>query len=961
MSFRLRLTLLYSGLLAAALVLFSLLLYGVLQWTFVRAVDNTLADVADRAAHYYQQTGRLPQLESLGDRSTFVMIRVEDAPLVSSGNFTGLFPLPEAARNGQPVFSSEAASSGEHYRLLTWPVPVRNSYLYVQVAQTLFLLDATESQLIFPVGVGMTLFLGLGALGAWFLAGRALRPINSVATAARAIGESADLSLRVPYQGPEDELGVLVRTFNDMLAQLNALYGRLAASVDAQQRFVADASHELRTPLTIIRGNIDYLQRAGQLDREALADMSSEAERMTRLIEELLTMARADAGQAPDVQPVALGPLVADVCRTAQALPHEMEFRQELPEALSRVMVLGNSEWLSRALLILIDNAFKYTPSGSVTVRAGRQGEGVVVQVQDTGIGIAREDVPHIFERFYRADRARGRGGAGLGLAIARWVAGAHGGKLTADSEPGKGSTFNLWLPLYRGRLPRKILRLFSDTFQPEFSVLLHAEAMSFAKQFLRREPTMPYDDEREHLGGQEHIEPSADTSRQAAPTPAPARAQEPAPAQEPADPMMELPEIPAAGQAEPAFPAQAAEAPTRKSASGWKLFAAGLALVAVGAGVGSVTTLGLSSRIQRSMLPIGYTGAISTPRTVAAQSTPEGGTSVIPGIYQRVSPSVVAINVVAQRGQRQGQATGTGFVVDGRGYIMTNAHVVDGATEIQVKFVDGTVLDAKLVGADKYQDMAVIKVDPGNRGMIAAALGDSDKVQVGELAVAIGTPFEQEFTVTAGIVSALNREVQEGASAFKIKGAIQTDAAINPGNSGGPLINDSGEVIGINTLIDTGNTGINGNIGIGFALPINAAKAILPKLISGEKVQYAWMGVGLGELTPDVAQQIGTDAKEGAVIGDVYPNSPAEAAGIKGMAVNRRQQPVAADVVTAIDGQPVKTASDLVNIVGGRKIGDKLALTVARGKERLTLTVTLAARPDNLDQLQPQQQPIQP
>ncbi|MDB4893979.1 MAG: two-component sensor histidine kinase [Firmicutes bacterium] len=457
MSFRLRLTLLYSGLFAAALLLFSLLLYGVLHWTFVQAVDNTLANVSDKVTNYYQGTGRLPPLESLGDRSTFVMIRVEDAPLVSSGNFTGLFPLPQAARNGQSVFTIEVASSGERYRLLTRPLPARNGNLYVQVAQTLFLLDATESRLIVPVGTGMLLFLVLGALGAWWLAGRALRPINNVATAARAIGESADLSLRVPYEGPEDELGVLVRTFNDMLEQLNGLYGRLAASVDAQQRFVADASHELRTPLTIIRGNIDYLQRAGRLDPEAMADMSSEAEHMTRLIEELLTMARADAGQAPEVQPVPLGPLVAEVCRKAQALPHEVEFHQELPDALSRVVVLGNAEWLSRALLILIDNAFKYTPSGSVTVRAGRQGEGVAVQVRDTGIGIAREDVPHIFERFYRADRARGRGGAGLGLAIARWVAGMHGGRLTADSEPGKGSTFNLWLPLYRGEQPPEI------------------------------------------------------------------------------------------------------------------------------------------------------------------------------------------------------------------------------------------------------------------------------------------------------------------------------------------------------------------------------------------------------------------------------------------------------------------------------------------------------------------------
>jgi signal transduction histidine kinase len=223
--------------------------------------------------------------------------------------------------------------------------------------------------------------------------------------------------------------------------------------MDAQQRFVADASHELRTPLTIIRGNIDYLQKVQELDPEALGDMKSEAERMSRMVDELLTMARADAGQKPDLTPMPLGPLVAEACRKAQALPHEVDFHSELPEALNRIAVQANGEWLMRALIILIDNAFKYTPSGSVTVRAGRQGDGVVVQVQDTGIGIAREDLPHVFERFYRADRARARGGAGLGLAIAQWVAGIHGGKLAVESELGKGSTFSFWLPIFRGEI----------------------------------------------------------------------------------------------------------------------------------------------------------------------------------------------------------------------------------------------------------------------------------------------------------------------------------------------------------------------------------------------------------------------------------------------------------------------------------------------------------------------------
>ena len=171
---------------------------------------------------------------------------------------------------------------------------------------------------------------------------------------------------------------------------------------------------------------------------------------MSRLVEELLTTARSDAGQAPPLEPVQLGPLVAESCRKAQGLPRDADFKVELPDALDRITVQGNAEWLMRAFLILIDNAFKYTPSGLITVRAGRQGDGVVIQVTDTGVGIPQEDLPYIFERFYRADRARGRGGTGLGLAIARWVAGTHGGKLTVESQVGQGSTFSFWLPVQR-------------------------------------------------------------------------------------------------------------------------------------------------------------------------------------------------------------------------------------------------------------------------------------------------------------------------------------------------------------------------------------------------------------------------------------------------------------------------------------------------------------------------------
>ncbi|HYG60240.1 MAG TPA: HAMP domain-containing sensor histidine kinase [Symbiobacteriaceae bacterium] len=451
MSIRLRLTLLYTGLTAVALVLFSFLLYGVLRWTFIQTVDEHLKEVAGEVARYFQTNSALPPLDTPFDQTTFIMVRsAGDQFMVTSGNFRGSFQLPEQARSGQDVFVHDVDARGASYRLYTLPILHADGrpLFYVQVAHSLQLLDLVSDRLRLPLYAGTILMLGLAAMGAWWVALRAIEPIDKVARAAVAIGESADLSMRVPHHGPDDEVGQLVDTFNDMLEQLQGLYCRLAASVDAQQRFVADASHELRTPLTIIRGNIDYLQRARALDPEALADMASEAERMSRMVEELLTMARADAGQTPDLQPLILGPLVTEACRKAQALPHQAEFRLELPEVLNRITVDGHSEWLTRIILILIDNAFKYTAQGTVTVRVGRQNDGVVIQVQDTGIGIAREDLPHVFERFYRADRARARGGTGLGLAIARWAAGIHGGKLSVESDLGKGSTFSLWLPI---------------------------------------------------------------------------------------------------------------------------------------------------------------------------------------------------------------------------------------------------------------------------------------------------------------------------------------------------------------------------------------------------------------------------------------------------------------------------------------------------------------------------------
>jgi S1-C subfamily serine protease len=388
---------------------------------------------------------------------------------------------------------------------------------------------------------------------------------------------------------------------------------------------------------------------------------------------------------------------------------------------------------------------------------------------------------------------------------------------------------------------------------------------------------------------------------------------------------------------------------PPKKSGSGWKLFAAAVALVAMGAGVGSATTWALGKQFEKNSLPIGYVQPSSLQK-VSAVTGSEAAASVVPGIWQRLSPSVVRIDTTTTRGPYRGAGTGSGFVVDPAGYIMTNRHVIEGATSIKVKFVDGTVLDGKVVGSDQYKDVAIVKVDPGTRTLIAAPLGDSSKVQVGELAVAIGSPFGQEFTVTAGIISAVNRTLNETNSdnpIYAIPGGLQTDAAINPGNSGGPLLNAAGEVIGINTLIETGDTGVSGNMGIGFAVPINLAKDLMPNLMAGKSTAPAYLGVSMQDMSAAIAKQLGVDYKDGAVITQIASGTPAEKAGLQEPV--RMGKVTTADVIVAVDGKAMKSTTDVQAAIAAHKPGDKITITVMRGAEKVDVTATLDARPDDL------------
>jgi serine protease Do len=269
----------------------------------------------------------------------------------------------------------------------------------------------------------------------------------------------------------------------------------------------------------------------------------------------------------------------------------------------------------------------------------------------------------------------------------------------------------------------------------------------------------------------------------------------------------------------------------------------------------------------------------------------------------------------------------GSGFIVRPDGYIVTNNHVVDGATEITVKLSGNRHFTAKVVGRDPKTDLALLKIDAQN--LPSVAFGDSDKLQVGEPVMAIGNPFGLEGTVTTGIVSAKGRVIGEG----PYDDFIQTDASINPGNSGGPLVNQAGQVVGIDTAIVSQS---GGSVGIGFAIPINEAKTILPQLEAKGQVTRGWLGVSVQPMTAELAKAFKLEPGQGALVADVMPNSPAAKAGLK-----------TGDVITEYDGHTIAKAGDLPRLVGGTPVGQSAKVRVLRDGKPLTVTAQIATLPE--------------
>jgi S1-C subfamily serine protease len=297
-----------------------------------------------------------------------------------------------------------------------------------------------------------------------------------------------------------------------------------------------------------------------------------------------------------------------------------------------------------------------------------------------------------------------------------------------------------------------------------------------------------------------------------------------------------------------------------------------------------------------------------------------------------------------------EGTATGSGFVVDRDGTILTNAHVVSGAENVTVSFTeDGDAVDAEVKGVDASTDLAVLKVDPDDvENLTRIPLGDSSKVAVGDPVVAIGNPYGLQRTVTTGIVSALQREIT-APNGFRINDVIQTDASINPGNSGGPLLDANGRVIGINSQIATGGTS-QGSVGIGFAVPINTAKKLLPELRKGGDVEHAYLGVTMADVDEDVARELDLPVDQGALIQEVAPDGPAADAGLRG-ASGAVGSAVAAggDLIVEVDGEEVENADDVAAAIEDDKPGDTIEVEYYRGDDLKTARVELGERPDQV------------
>ncbi len=398
----------------------------------------------------------------------------------------------------------------------------------------------------------------------------------------------------------------------------------------------------------------------------------------------------------------------------------------------------------------------------------------------------------------------------------------------------------------------------------------------------------------------------------------------EPATPEAPETPMIHDPVAPVTpfplSSAAPSFPHR----PARSMATA--MLAAGLVIGSIGGGA-------IGATLARHSTSPAFTPTTFATATAAAAPAPSAGSYA--AIYQQVAPGVVTISTqIGTRASSFGQAEGSGLVVDKHGDILTNAHVVANATQIQVTFSDGHTAVGTVKGVSQSDDLAVVKVSVSADQLHPLTVGNSDTVQVGETALAIGTPFGLSGSFTAGIISGLNRSTT-APNGRALTGMIQTDAPINPGNSGGALLDAKGHLIGINDSIQSP---VEGNVGIGFAIPINRAQKLLPSLETGAAIQHPWLGISGETITTGTASQLGLSEKSGVLVVSVVAGAPASKAGLKGDGTASTND----DIITAIDGHAVPTIESLTQYLDTKSVGDVVTLSVTRGSQHLSIKVTL-------------------
>lgn len=452
-SIRVRLTLWYVALLAVILLAFSAFLYVSLSQSLHAEVERTLTAQARQIAATLDLENGQPSLnegaDGLPDGTIVALYDATGTRLIVGNTRQPLPALSDAlaqAIRGQQSFSTVRLSDGAEWRVLVMPVVENGRTVAVlQVARSERDVEGTLGQLVALMAVAIPLILLLASAGGLFLARQALAPVDRITRLAEQIG-AEDLSRRLNLP-TNDELGRLAATFDRMLDRLDHAFQR-------QRQFAADASHELRTPLTMLTSQVDVtLERRRTVAeyRQALASVREDATRMGHLLGELLALARADAGQEGLVfERVNLSDLADDVvaAMTPLAKPREVRLERTMGEGVD---IEGDQTRLMQLLVNFVDNGLKYTPAGgAVTVTVDQEEGHALLRVADTGVGIAPEHLPHLFERFYRVDKARSRaeGGAGLGLAISQWIVRAHGGTTSVTSQPGRGTTFTVMLPL---------------------------------------------------------------------------------------------------------------------------------------------------------------------------------------------------------------------------------------------------------------------------------------------------------------------------------------------------------------------------------------------------------------------------------------------------------------------------------------------------------------------------------